>query len=234
MARYRPSCTHTTASTCDLLLTRVPECCHTVQNRIECTHILLCPRLLVATGDIRQTYVGGSSLDTLPQIPPANNPIEHVSPDCSCPGKRCPRCKQTRCYKLFSLDSYAKSKLKSRCKLCEKKRHKQWHTSHKDHDREYKSRPETRKRNRFYTVKAIYGLTYEQWHKLLTSQDFKCAICQAPLDPDDSTRTHTDHCHKTNIVRGILCKKCNSGLGFFNDDILVLERAIEYLKSVQQ
>lgn len=39
-----------------------------------------------------------------------------------------------------------------------------------------------------------------------------------------------DHDHKTNLVRGLLCKLCNSGLGFFRDKPDFLKRAIFYLK----
>lgn len=57
----------------------------------------------------------------------------------------------------------------------------------------------------------------------------RCAICEETL-PDDTKHIHVDHCHKTNITRGLLCANCNKGLGFFKDDIRVMERAISYLK----
>lgn len=57
----------------------------------------------------------------------------------------------------------------------------------------------------------------------------RCAICEEIL-PQDTKQIHVDHCHKTNITRGLLCSYCNKGLGFFKDDIQVLEKAIKYLK----
>ncbi len=39
-----------------------------------------------------------------------------------------------------------------------------------------------------------------------------------------------DHDHKTHKIRNLLCNNCNTGLGLFNDDILVLSSAIDYLK----
>jgi hypothetical protein len=39
-----------------------------------------------------------------------------------------------------------------------------------------------------------------------------------------------DHCHETNLVRGLLCHDCNKGLGNFKDNIIFLQIAIEYLK----
>lgn len=42
-----------------------------------------------------------------------------------------------------------------------------------------------------------------------------------------------DHHHETKLVRGILCKKCNAGLGFFGENISVLKSAIHYLQSIK-
>jgi len=39
-----------------------------------------------------------------------------------------------------------------------------------------------------------------------------------------------DHCHVTGKFRGWLCRNCNSMLGMSNDNIKILQAAIEYLK----
>ena len=39
-----------------------------------------------------------------------------------------------------------------------------------------------------------------------------------------------DHCHKTGKIRGFICRKCNSGLGFLYDDKEILLRAIKWLE----
>lgn len=56
----------------------------------------------------------------------------------------------------------------------------------------------------------------------------KCDICQG--DPTDRWNTlHIDHCHETGEFRGMLCGKCNKGLGLFNDHVETLQKAQEYL-----
>jgi len=59
-----------------------------------------------------------------------------------------------------------------------------------------------------------YGITLDEWNVLLDSQNGTCAICKSK-DPKDIRGWHTDHCHSTGVVRGILCRDCNIGLGHY-------------------
>jgi hypothetical protein len=75
--------------------------------------------------------------------------------------------------------------------------------------------------------KHRYGITQEQYDALFAAQGSVCAICKA--DTPGARGWHTDHCHETGTVRGILCHSCNVGLGHFRDNLASLTRAIEYL-----
>jgi len=55
-----------------------------------------------------------------------------------------------------------------------------------------------------------------------------CAICGGINDNDDALSV--DHDHETGRIRGLLCSKCNKGLGSFNDDPELLRKAIAYLE----
>lgn len=77
-----------------------------------------------------------------------------------------------------------------------------------------------------------YGITKVDYDNLLIKQNNQCAICGIHLNVDNSTRAHIDHCHKTGIIRGILCHACNKMLGFARDNVVILEKSIEYLKKV--
>jgi hypothetical protein len=73
-----------------------------------------------------------------------------------------------------------------------------------------------------------YGLTPEAWDEMFERQGRACASCRS--DTSKGKRFHTDHCHKTNKVRGILCHHCNLMIGHAKDNVRTLEAAIEYLK----
>lgn len=83
---------------------------------------------------------------------------------------------------------------------------------------------ERRREKRIYD---IYKLTKEDFDILLKSQNNSCKICGTEYNKKSF---HIDHCHSKKNVRGLLCSKCNQGLGLFGDDINILLSAIEYLK----
>lgn len=80
-----------------------------------------------------------------------------------------------------------------------------------------------------YTLHRLYGLTLPEYEKILESQGGKCKICGLNKEGEFKSLS-VDHCHKTGRIRGILCTRCNTGLGNFKDDIELLKKAIEYLK----
>ncbi len=80
--------------------------------------------------------------------------------------------------------------------------------------------------------KRNYGITLEQYEEMLAKQNGKCAICEASSPSNRTKYFSVDHCHTTGKVRGLLCTKCNRGLGFFNDDDKRLSTAIKYLLGV--
>ena len=75
-----------------------------------------------------------------------------------------------------------------------------------------------------------YGITLEQQELRLKEQGDCCAICKTK-EPTGSTQWHTDHDHALNLVRGILCQKCNIMIGHARDNPLILSAAIRYLKT---
>jgi len=79
-------------------------------------------------------------------------------------------------------------------------------------------------------LKHTYNLTLEQEQYMLIAQDNKCAICYSNIT---ATNKAIDHNHKTKIVRGILCNRCNWGIGQFDESPARMLSAIAYLKKEQ-
>ena len=73
-----------------------------------------------------------------------------------------------------------------------------------------------------------YNLTIEQFENMLQEQNGKCAICNE--ENSNNSDLCVDHNHTTEIVRGLLCRRCNMGLGYFKDDIELMKSGIEYLE----
>ena len=76
-----------------------------------------------------------------------------------------------------------------------------------------------------------FGITPEQYRAMLERQCGRCAICGINKPDKVRQRFHTDHCHETGVVRGLLCANCNTGLGKFADSPELLERAALYLRT---
>ena len=59
----------------------------------------------------------------------------------------------------------------------------------------------------------------------------KCACCNIKFEfGNKDTTPNVDHCHSTLILRGLLCKRCNSVLGYCEDDVVILENLARYLR----
>lgn len=76
-------------------------------------------------------------------------------------------------------------------------------------------------------LKATHGLTVEDIEKLLAEQGHACAICRAPMTLTGNR--NVDHDHETGRIRGLLCGRCNTGLGNFRDQPALIESAMAYL-----
>lgn len=87
-----------------------------------------------------------------------------------------------------------------------------------------RNNPEKRKK---YRLKYRFGLTVEEYERMLDEQGGVCAICGEPSAGRD---LDVDHNHETNQVRGLLCWNCNTGIGKFKDSPMLLKKAIKYLE----
>ena len=84
------------------------------------------------------------------------------------------------------------------------------------------------------SLKRDFGISLNEYNDMLKKQNNVCAVC-GKKETARNIKTNkvcdlaVDHCHKTGVVRGLLCSKCNTGLGFFADSKKDLTLAIKYL-----
>jgi Recombination endonuclease VII len=70
-----------------------------------------------------------------------------------------------------------------------------------------------------------YGISREEYAALLARQGGVCAICGKPAEKT----LCVDHCHSTGKIRGLLCRKCNFGLGCYAEDQAAMIATLAYL-----
>lgn len=83
-------------------------------------------------------------------------------------------------------------------------------------------------------ILLFFNLTIPEWDKISTYQDDCCAICGRRAKP--GKHLSTDHCHKTGLIRGLLCSICNRLLGKIEsqwgpDVLRLVLRAVDYLRN---
>lgn len=108
------------------------------------------------------------------------------------------------------------------CKDCKNSAARQWRKDNPKNVEKHLIRMRERAKER------RYGITQEQFDKMLVDQNNMCKICGSKFK--SSKDTHIDHCHNQNRVRGLLCNKCNISLGQFEDNVDYMYNAIEYLE----
>ena len=116
-------------------------------------------------------------------------------------------------------------------RFCTNKCKERWESSHVKGP--YAKTP---KQQRNYKSRMLrrFGMTLPEYDSLVVAQGGRCAICLKESPGSRYNRFAVDHDHKTGKVRGLLCRACNTGLGFFEDDQKLLMSAMRYLSSMEQ
>lgn len=140
--------------------------------------------------------------------------------------RKCTKCGVIKNPEEFYLDSTKKiTGRRPDCKECNKKGSAKWAKNNKK---------DVRSRQYFWSIKHRYNLTKDQYNAMLLEQSGKCAICDTipklNRKGENTVKMHVDHCHKTGKVRGLLCGKCNSAIGLFEDDTNRMKNAIMYIE----
>lgn len=150
--------------------------------------------------------------------------------------KTCLTCKKEKPLSEFTSDKQKKTGLTPYCKECCAIASRRYYENHKEQyakaHKEWREKnpqwkPNPRGRNA--TLKCRYNISESDYNDMFIEQGGRCAICGKHQSKCYKT-LHVDHCHETDKVRGLLCGKCNRGLGMFSDSISLFHNVIKYLE----
>ena len=122
-----------------------------------------------------------------------------------------------------------------------RKRHKKrlsvkreaWKLAHPEYDKQSSAKYNLTHPDRRAAARRLrqYDLTPEGFELLLEVQDGRCAICRLSFtDENKKTKPNVDHDHATGRIRGLLCHRCNIGIGHFSDNPDLMAAALAYLR----
>ena len=134
--------------------------------------------------------------------------------------KLCPRCDTVKPLEEFPPAKRGKHGRYAYCLPCKR-----------EYAREKRRRvaPEVRQGWERKRTLRRYGITPEDYDRMLEEQGGGCAIC-GKTPEEEGKNLGVDHCHSTGIVRGLLCRGCNQGLGHYRDRADWLDKASAYLR----
>ena len=124
----------------------------------------------------------------------------------------------------FSKHSGKKDGLCDWCKKCASLESKKQYQKNIEKRRKWARDYQKTSRGQDFILKNKYGISLEQKNQMLEAQKGLCKICDKIL-----INTYVDHCHKTKIVRGLLCQNCNAAIGHVYDDPKIAIKIAEYL-----
>jgi hypothetical protein len=155
--------------------------------------------------------------------------------------KTCKKCTETKPLSEFYKNGYThlkpgrEKKYRSDCKVCCNLNTKKYLNANSDKIK--KQRREAYRKDKTKAIesnlKRYYKLTLEEYEELFKAQNGQCKICETHQDEVDR-RFDVDHNHETGRIRGLLCIKCNRGIGLLQDSIQILQTALNYLQEDQE
>ena len=107
--------------------------------------------------------------------------------------------------KLLTDFNFRKGKVyRSECRVCQNAYCKKHYDENLKHDKN---------KRKGKMLKHYFGMSLDDFNRMVKDQKGKCKVCGDDLVLGKAT--HVDHDHKTGKVRGILCKSCDNGLGWY-------------------
>lgn len=137
--------------------------------------------------------------------------------------KKCNECGEEKSLDNFNKDRTIKGGRRGRCRDCTTAYNADYY------NKRYRGNPEALREAWLW---RSYKITPAEYAELLKDQYGCCAICQVDFHMEDHRHANApvvDHCHEGGHVRGLLCQRCNRGIGYFKDEPNILWAAVRYL-----
>lgn len=148
--------------------------------------------------------------------------------------KTCCKCRIPKPDTEFNLVGIRRpGKLRGKCRPCQYEVQRKYNLAHPEMTREGSRRWRSKNRekanqlkqeSRRFKLRGLTGIEFESRYNLSPA----CEICKEPFA--SRSEACVDHCHRSGKFRGLLCGKCNAGLGLFRDSTLFLISAKNYLE----
>jgi hypothetical protein len=134
--------------------------------------------------------------------------------------KRCKKCNQD--FPLDEFRTYQSGKrIRGVCKRCERYRRRENHKQ---------QTPERLKSMREGNFRRNYGITLTQYNQMVSQRQGRCDICGEKPNDKRGSKLHVDHVEGTKEIRGLLCLRCNVGIGMLKHSRKIIASAHRYLK----
>lgn len=167
----------------------------------------------------------------------------------------CTVCGEPKPREAFALSKRAKDGLHTFCKACKSAKSRAWYHAtserqkargrrrYQTNGREMRAaalrwyetnRAHALELKREWAIRTAFGMTLKEYDALVVAQGGSCALCRKPPERKGRRPLHVDHCHDTGVVRGLLCRSCNVGLGHFKDSPSLLRAAAAYLEAASR
>lgn len=147
---------------------------------------------------------------------------------------KCTKCHLVKPNNLFYKCKAIKRGRRSTCKACDANKMRAYKAADPEKYRNYVRVWHKKNPAKIAALKrkSAYGITQKDYDDILLKQNGVCAICKRPCA--SGRRLAVDHCHSSDKVRGLLCSKCNMGIGMANESVSTLTAMIEYIRAFDE
>lgn len=142
---------------------------------------------------------------------------------------KCHTCEEIKDESCFSKQTRSKRGFSYKCKKCHNEYSKtKWYPENQK--KQIESSEKWKRKNKLRCKISKYKITdnFEYIEKEYLKCNNICQICKK-----EDINICLDHCHKTMKFRGFLCQTCNSAIAFLNEDVNILQNAIDYIENFE-